>query len=167
MTSDSGIRSTQDHGFSLVELVAIISIVGILAFVAVPRFLNKSVIDVSVMAEQLANDIRYTQSLAMTSGQGNRIELTATTYKITTSAGGPVVHPVTGSSAAISLSNVSLGFYDPPLASGYVAFDGKGVPYSNIVTGSVLTIPATIRLTAGANTRDVVVSPQTGRVIIQ
>ncbi|MDH5513390.1 MAG: hypothetical protein OEY27_09295 [Gammaproteobacteria bacterium] len=167
MASIRGIRSTRRSGFTLVELVAIILLVGVLAFTVVPRFLTKGSIDVSVKAEQLANDIRFTQSLAMTSGRSNRIELTATTYKITTSTGGPVVHPATGSAAAISLNNVSLGNYNPPLTNGYLAFDGKGVPYFNIVTGSVLTTPATIRLTAGSYTRDVVVSPQTGRVNVQ
>jgi hypothetical protein len=115
------------------------------------------------MAEQLAGDIRYTQSLAMTSGQRNRINinLAAASYQITTSAGVPVAHPATGSTAAISLGDVSLGGY-----SGYIAFDGKGIPYTD-VSGTLLGTPAIITLSSGGNTRQVVVSPQTGRVIVQ
>lgn len=165
MTRISGIKSAGEEGFTLVELVAIILLVGILAFTAVPRYLNKSIIDASVMAEQLANDIRYTQSLAMTSGQGNRINLTASTYQITTSSGGPLVHPVTGSAGPITLNNVTLSV-NPALANSYVGFDSKGIPYTDMPAGTVLTATTTITLTAGGNTRTVVVSPQTGRVLV-
>lgn len=151
----------------MVELVVIILLVGILAFTAIPRFLNKSVIDVSVMAEQLANDIRYTQSLAMTSGQRNRINLTASTYQITTSSGGLLTHPVTGTTSPISLNGVTLSGWNPPLTNNYVAFDGRGAPYSLVTSSTGLASNATITLTAGGHTRTVVISPETGRVIVQ
>jgi prepilin-type N-terminal cleavage/methylation domain-containing protein len=166
MESIPGIRTSSHSGFTLVELVAVILILGVLAFSVVPRFLDKGSIDASAMAEQLANDIRYTQSLGMTSGQRNRINLTPTTYQITTSAGAPVAHPATGSTAAISLGNVSLSGYNPPLTNSYIAFDGKGIPYTD-VSGIVLAAPATITLNSAGNTRQIVVSPTTGRVIVQ
>lgn len=166
MESIPGIRTSGHGGFTLVELVAVILLLGILAFSVVPRFLDKGSIDVGAMAEQLAGDIRYTQSLAMTSGQRNRINLAAASYQITTSAGVPVAHPATGSTAAISLGDVSLSGYNPPLTNSYIAFDGKGVPYTN-VAGTLLGTTATITLNAAGNTRQIAVSPQTGRVIVQ
>jgi len=166
MTRISGIRSTTENGFTVAELVVILVLVAILAFTVIPRYQDKGAINVSALAEQLASDIRYTQSLAMTSGQRNRINLAVASYQITTSAGVPVAHPATGSSAAISLSNISLSGYNPPLTNSYIAFDGKGIPYTD-VAGTALSANATITLNSAGSTRQVVVSPQTGRVIVQ
>lgn len=155
-------------GFTLVEIVVAILLIGILAYSVIPRYQNRGVFDVNAQAEQLASDIRYTQSLAMTSGQRNRINLAAASYQITTSAGAPLAHPATGSTVAISLINVSLSGYNPPLTNNYIAFDGKGIPYTDVVAGTPLGANATITLSAtGASSRQVVVSPQTGRVLVQ
>lgn len=161
----SEIRSTTESGFTLVELVVILVLVAILAFSAIPRFQDSNAVDASAMAQQLANDIRYTQSLAMTTGQGDRINLAAASYQITTSSAGPVVHPATGSSAAISLGSVSLSGYNPPLINNYIVFDAKGIPYVD-TAGTALAANATITLTSGGRTRTVVVSPQTGRALV-
>ena len=166
MTRNSGIRSFAESGFTFVELVAIVVLVAILAFTAIPRYLNQGAIDVSAKADQLASDIRYTQSLAMTTGQRNRINLAAASYQITTSSGTPLVHPATGSAAAIPLGGVSLSGYNPPLTNNYVAFDAKGVPYTD-VAGTALTSNASITLSESGSTRTVTVSPQTGRVAVQ
>ena len=166
MRWNAGVRSFAKNGFTLVELVAVIVLVAILAFTAIPRFQDKNAIDVSAKAQQLANDIRYTQSLAMATGQRNRINLAAASYQITTSSGTPLVHPATGSAAAIPLGGVSLSGYNPPLTNNYVAFDAKGVPYTD-VAGTALTSNASITLSESGSTRTVTVSPQTGRVAVQ
>jgi len=151
----------------MVELVVIIVLVAILAFTAIPRFMDKGAVDVSAQAEQLASDIRYTQSLAMTTGQRNRINLSSASYSITTSDGTALPHPATGATDPITLSDVTLSGWNPPLTSDYVAFDGLGVPYSLVTSSTGITGNATITLTAGGHTRSVVISPETGRVIVQ
>jgi MSHA pilin protein MshC len=166
MRWNSGIRSFAETGFTVVELVAVIVLVAILAITAIPRFQDRNAIDVSAKAQQLASDIRYTQSLAMATGQRNRINLAAASYQITTSSGTPLVHPATGSSAPISLGSVSLSWNNPPPGLGYIAFDAKGVPYTD-VAGTTLNTNAVITLTESGSTRTVTVSPQTGRVAVQ
>lgn len=164
MTRVSGIRSARHSGFTIVELVAIILLVGVLAFVAIPRFSGPS-LRVDAQAEQLASDIRYTQTLAMTQGDRFRINLTAAGYQITDSGGlNPEVHPGTGSTSVVALDGVALSGYNPPLTGNYVAFDGRGIPY--VGASTALSANATITLTGGA-TRTIVISPETGRVVLQ
>lgn len=149
----------------MVELVAIIVLVALLAFTALPRLPGPD-LDVNSQAEQLAADIRYTQSLAMTRGDRYRINLTAAGYQITDSAGlNPEVHPGTGSTGPVALDGVSLSGYNPPLVNNYVTFDGRGIPY--VAAAATLSTDAAITLTAGIATRKVVISPETGRVVLQ
>ena len=103
----------------------------------------------------------------MTSGQRNRINLTTATYQITTSSGGLLTHPVTGNANPISLNGVILSGWSPPLTNNYVAFDSRGTPYSLVTSSTGLTSNATITLSTGGQVRNVVISPETGRVIVQ
>ena len=166
MASIPGIRSTRQRGFTLVELVAIIVLVALLAFTALPRLPDVNAMDVSSLSEQLAADIRYTQTLSMTRGDRFRINLTSATYQITDSSGlNPEIHPGSGSTSAVVLEGVALSGYSPPLVNNYVAFDGRGIPYVDASTA--LSANATITLTAGGSTKSIVISPETGRVAVQ
>lgn len=158
-------RRMAEAGFTLVELIVIIVLVTLLAFVAAPRFTGGGM-EVSSQAEQLATDIRYTQTLSMTRGDRYRINLTAAGYQVTDSAGNPETHPGTGSTNFIALDGVALSGYNPPLTNNYVIFDGRGVPYVD-TAGSALAGNAVITLTAQGITRTVTVSPETGRVAVQ
>jgi len=53
------------RGFTLTELIVILSIVGILAWVAWPRITAMDEIKLDAAARRLAADLRYAQSLAM------------------------------------------------------------------------------------------------------
>ena len=150
------------RGFSLIELVTVLVIVGILAVFAAPRLFTVQSITLPAVAAQLLANIRYTQSLAMSQGQRYRINFTATTYQITDMSGAPIVQPVTASTAAISVSPATLSGYNPPLTNNYVAFDTKGVPYTSAT--AALAATATISLTSGSDTSNITVVPETGRV---
>lgn len=149
-------------GFSLFELVMVITIVGVLAVVALPRLTNASAVTVPAEAARLAASIRYTQGLAMSRGQRYRINFTANTYQITDMAGAAIVQPLTASTAPVSVSPATLGGYDPPLAGGYVAFDTRGVPY--VSPTAPLAGSATITVASGVDAASIVVAPETGRV---
>lgn len=150
------------RGFSLLELVIALVLVGVLAVFAAPNLFTVQSITLPAVAAQVVSNIRYAQSLAMSQGQRYRINFTATTYQITDMSGVPIVQPVTASTAAISVSPATLSGFNPPLTNNYVAFDTKGAPY--ISATAALAAAATLTLTSGADTSSITVIPETGRV---
>ncbi len=167
MTRISGIRSAAEHGFTLMELVVVVVLVGLLAFTVIPRMAGPS-IGLDAQAEQLAADIRYTQSLAMTRGDRYRINLAAASYQITDSSGAnPQVHPGTSSTNPVLLKSANLSGYNPPLINNYLVFDGRGVPYAVYNSNTGMASNASITLTGGGASRIVVISSETGRVVLQ
>lgn len=150
------------RGFSLLELVTVMLMVGVLAVFAVPRLFTAQSITLPAVAAQMTSNIRYAQSLSMSQGQRYRVNFTATSYQITDMSGIPIVQPVTASTAAISVSPATLGGYNPPFTNNYVAFDTKGAPFVSATTALATT--ATITLTSGSDASSITVMPETGRV---
>lgn len=152
-----------DRGFTLVELVTILILIALLAFTAIPR--NPTLaLGAGAQVDQLAADIRFTQSLAMTHGDRFRINLAATSYQITDSSGVAVAHPVTQTTAPIALDSVTLSGFNPPLTNNYLAFDGRGIPFAAVASSTPLAVNVTITLAGNGESRNIVVTPETGRV---
>ncbi len=157
-------------GFTLTELVMVMVVIAIISAIALPRMGNAPVL-VSTQAEQLAGDIRYVQTLAMTQGQRYIISFpSATSYRFLDSTGTAIVHPATGSNAAITLgANITLALQPTFPAGNALEFDGLGVPYSVTTPATLngpLTQPATIKLTKDTENRSVTVTQETGRVTV-
>ena len=67
-------------GYTLVELVIVISVAGILAATLGPRFFSQSVFSQRGYADELAAALRYTQKAAVVTGCAAQLTITATTY---------------------------------------------------------------------------------------
>lgn len=153
-------------GFSLVELVVIVLLLGILAAAVVPRFSSPPV-TVGASADQMAADIRYVQALSMTRGARYCFYLgtltNGTSYALRTgsSCATTVTHPATGSSSPVSLGDITYSAVN--LSTVYIEFDTKGQP----TTISPSTGSAQITLSGGGETRVVAVTGVTGRVVLQ
>ena len=97
-------RRGRIRGFSLLELVAVLVMVGVLAVFAMPRLMTTQSITLPAVKAQMVANIRYAQSLSMSRGQRYRVNFTASTYQITDMGGAPIVQPSTASTAPISIA---------------------------------------------------------------
>jgi MSHA pilin protein MshC len=76
-------RASRRHvtaGYTLVELIIVISVVGILAATLGPRFFTQSVFSQRGFADELAAALRYTQKTAVITGCAAQLTVTATSY---------------------------------------------------------------------------------------
>jgi len=157
-------RIRTQHGFTLIELIIVIIVISILA-VYVFSSLPVPSLGLATAATQLSDDIRYTQSLSMTKNQHYRlVKLSASTYQILNAAGTPIML-AQGTTATLA-SGVTFGAWTN-LTNNLIAFDGRGIPYINAATTTPLASTATINLTATGGTITVLITPQTGRVVVQ
>lgn len=140
------------RGFTLVELVLVLVLVGALAVVAVPRF-SRTTFDLAAAAGELVAAIRHTQQLAMShsgidrDSDGNpdryQIAITATGYTVSLvdlDSTSSVADPVTG---AASYTESWSGMALSPAVT--LAFDGRGRPASSIGwSGNGVTVTLTL-----------------------
>lgn len=153
-------------GFTLFEFIAVIAIISILS-VMVSFTWQGTTIDLEAQAQQVAANVRYAQALAMTRGQRFRwAEVSATTYQVVDNSGNPIML-AQGNTTVILGSGISFGALSN-LPNSLVAFDGRGTPYVDTATpGTALSSSASISLSSGGQTKTVVISPETGRTIVQ
>lgn len=77
-------------GFTLVELVVVILLVGIISFVAMPRFFKTSGFTERNAAEEILTAFRYAQQLAMSRGGDIQVVVNGNNYRVQ-EVGPPVV----------------------------------------------------------------------------
>lgn len=145
-------------GFTLIELVMIIMLIGILAVVAAPKLGDMAGMKAGAFVDKLEADIRYAQNLAMTRNNRHRVYFNAAPapapdgYAVTDNAGtvvaGMSVVLNTGDYAGIKVTS----------APTYVEFDSLGRPYNP--AGNLTAADVTISV----GSLSITIKPQTGAV---
>ena len=146
-------RSERRYGYTLIELVAVITILGVLAAVAGPRFFDTRVFSERGYADEIASAMRYAQKIAVASGCRVRLSITTSGYSAMQQA-------ASGNHCDASSSSWSTTVLRPdgtPLAGtppndanvsgpATLVFDGKGTVVSgagNLTVGThVVTLDA-------------------------
>lgn len=75
-----------ERGYTIVELVLVIVILGIIGAVAGPRFFNNSSYDERAYYDEIASALRYGQKVAVASGCNVRVSISAGGYSLSQQA---------------------------------------------------------------------------------
>lgn len=153
-------------GFTLLELVMVILIVGIISVVAAPNWIGSESFGPEYESRRVLNDIRYTQAMSMSSGQRYRwVRTSSSTYQILNESGTAIMLP-SGSTSVTLSSGVTFGSFSN-LPNNLIAFDSVGAPYTtSTYPGTALSSTATIPVTSSSNTRNVLIAAQTGYGVV-
>lgn len=166
------------HGFTVVELILVIVLVGIISAVAMTRFFDRTIFDADAATEQLRATLRYAQKIAIAQHRPvfvqlapNRIALCFRNEAVCAPAN-QVIAPSGGNSASAatleacgSRSWMCEGRPANITATANIAvlgFDALGQPFDVPQTAVFGGLTVTVR--GGATTRTVTVAPETGYV---
>jgi prepilin-type N-terminal cleavage/methylation domain-containing protein len=162
------------RGFSLTELIVIISILGILSWIAYPKMSAMDEIKLDAAARRLAGDLRYAQSLAMSRRVIHGILFDPGLEKYTVfapNASTPITDPADRARTMIvdyTSRSEFRGVLVQSAAFGTtpgVTFDYFGVPRDT--AGVDLSSTGTVVLSYQGQTDTVFVAPQTGMVTVR
>jgi len=137
-------------GVTLIELVIVVTIMGIMAAIAVPRFAGASARrNLEVATQRLLADLRHTQQYALATSSSHYVAFNTATETYTVDAPSPA-----GSAASYSVRMLDppmrTGVVSTTLASGRAVFDGHGlIEVSGVVVISSGPYTRTITFTAG------------------
>ena len=173
-----GVMKRNDGGFTLVEIIAVLLLMSIIAATVLGRGINTEQIDLVAQTDKIRNHFRFAQSMAMKNGDqvwGFRC------------AGGPpheyfifrldlpLVDPVNdpdviGNQVQLPGENniqVSLAHKGVSMDAFTIFFDKFGMPYEINTTDDAIT-PLTgyldINISAGSHSRSLQISPETGLI---
>lgn len=161
----------QSRGFTLIELVIVIVILGIIAATVLVSGTAKGPIRLEAACQRIATDLRYMQEMAM--AEQVRFGVSFDTgdesyfgYRVNTS--NKAKDPHTQGDLEVEFDEMrefnEIGIVSTDFSNA-LEFDSAGAPYDG--NGTLLSSEGVVTLTDGSNSKTVRIEPATGKVSIQ
>lgn len=158
--------------FTIIELVIILSIIGIIAVTAMVSGSPKGIIRLHAACQKLALDMRYMQQMAMS--EQVRFGISFDTigesyfgYRGTTAT--KATDPQTQSNLDVDFDGMrefnEIRISSTNLSGNIIEFDSRGIPYGG--NSVALSTQAIVTLTDGTNSKTVRIEAETGKVSVQ
>jgi prepilin-type N-terminal cleavage/methylation domain-containing protein len=179
-------RKSHSHGVTLVELLVVVSILGVVALVAIPDFSSSEPAQLDLAANEFANAMRFARSEAIRTGEPHGFRQKSNLQRIRvfrpdtgTAPWTPVYdvyHPVSRQLYDIKLNDHPFAAADSAVRNRVyrgtcntprnVYFDRNGIPRC-LDPETVFLEQFNVTLTLGTHTRVVTLHGITGRVTVQ
>jgi len=157
---------TREGGFTLIEVVLVVILMGIIAAVAIPRF--PTFPKTGAVATKLTRDIRYAKELA------DRVQTMCGVYFIDSSSyrvfqdddtSNATISPVSGKAMVVDLSGQFPGVtISQSFTNATLKFDSLGTPRDGHPADTPLVGASNITVSGTGGNRTVTVEPNTGKV---
>ncbi len=168
------------RGYTVIEMVMVIVIVGILAALAIPRFQTFYAVKLSGAMKKVVLDIRYTQQLAVSEHTNTKLVFNAAADTYTAQKLNPVTSTWVNITDPFTRGNLNVNFtndlqyrgidiFSTNLSSSTLRFNWQGIPQEG-PDGSPpadLIVERSIAFRYRNNNLTVYITPNTGRVRVQ
>ncbi len=171
-------RNSRQGGFTLVEILMVVVILGIVTAIIVPQVGSRDDLKVASAARMIMADLAYAQSRAISSQRKQYVAFAGQQYTLQSRANDAddltaITHPVNPGSYTITLNIGPLaGVTIAETAFGtaeMIAFDELGSPLQydpDTDTSGTLISPGTIRIQSGTRIMTISIEPYTGEMSV-
>ena len=150
----------RNTGFTLVELIVVIVLVGFVALIAAPRFFSQPTFDAARFHEASISAVRYGQKVAVAQRTNVYVVTTVSSVALcyNTSCGSLVQSPGDNTAFVINAPN------NITLAGTSFSFNALGQPGDTAAPPVPLAVNTTLTINGDGTSRQIVVERETGYV---